>query len=300
MPLVTPRPAQVVTGRHTSDDGLFGPDSVTWRLHSEPSMGLVGILAATTQMLHPRVMRMIDQASSFRDHPEARGRQTGLYVMTITYGDTATAQRAGATLRRVHQAVQAIDPATGQAYNAEEPDLLVWVQNTLTYGALAVFERYAGDVLTPSARERYIQEQKIAGALLGIDPAALPSSSEELATYLDDVLPQLAAIPESLWFRAMMTSRRQEGDRTPRRPEAVVARLVMDEALSMMVPVHHELFGVHIPTWRRFAGRVATPLMLKAAGSKLPTGATIATLREQVDIEAFGGPRRVGAPASGH
>ena len=300
MPLVSPRLSQVIAGRHTSDDGLFGPDSVTWRLHSEPSMVLVGILAATTQMLHPRVMRMIDQASSFRDHPEERGRQTGLYVLTITYGDTATAQRAGATLRRVHQAVQATDPATGQTYNAEEPDLLVWVQNTLTYGSLSVFERYAGDTLTAAARERYIQEQKIAGELLGIDPATLPSSSSELASYLDDVQPQLGAIPESLWFRDMMTSRRPEGDRTPRRPEAVVSRLVMDEALSMMLPVHRELFGVHIPPWRRVAGRVATPLMLKAAGSRLPTGATIAKLREQVDVEAFGGPRRVGATASGH
>ncbi len=40
--------------------------------------------------------------------------------------------------------------------------------------------------------------------------------------------------------------------------------------------------------------------MLKAAGSKLPTGATIAKLRAQVDVEAFGGARRRDAAASGH
>ena len=300
MPLVSPRPPQVIAGRHTTDDGLFGPDSVTWQLHSEPVMSLVGILAATTQMLHPRVMRMIDQASSFRDQPGERGRQTGLYLLTITFGDTATAQRAGAILRRVHQSVRATDPATGLQYNAEEPDLLLWVQNTLTYSALSAFARYAPEKLTPAARERYVQEQKIAGELLGIDPATMPSSSAELTAYLDDVLPHLATIPESLWFRDMMTSRRAEGDRTPLGPEAVVTRLVMDEALSMMHPVHRELFGIHIPAWRRVAGRVATPLMFKAAASKVPTGSAIASLREQIDIEAFGAPRRSTVHTGGH
>ncbi len=303
MTTVTPRPAQVLAGRHTADDGLFGPESVTWQLHSEPSMALVGILAATTQMLHPRVMRMIDQASSFRDHPEARGRRTGLYMMTITFGDTATAQRAGATLRRVHQAVQATDPATGRRYDAEEPDLLVWVQNTLTYSALTVFQRYAPSTLTAAARDRYIVEQQRAGELLGIDTPMLPSTYAELQTYLDDELSQLATIPESLWFRDMMTSRRgaggAEGPATRRRDE-LVGRLVKDEALSMMLPIHRELFGIDLPRWRRVAGRIATPLMLKAATSKVPTGATIARIREQVDLEAFGSPRRLGAPGGGH
>ncbi len=300
MTTVTPRPAQVLAGRHTADDGLFGPGSVTWQLHSEPSMVLVGILAATTQMLHPRVMRMIDQASTFRDQPESRGRQTGLYMMTITFGDEATARRAGATLRRVHQAVRATDPATGSAYDAEEPDLLVWVQNTLTYSALTVFERYAPEKVTPADRDRYIVEQKVAGELLGIDPAALPSTFVELERYLEEVLPQLAAIPESLWFRDMMTSRNGGGGSAAPRRDQLVGRLVKDEALSMMVPVHRELFGIHIPRGRRLAARVGVPLLLKAAASSVPAGGAITGLREQVDIEAFGAPRRSGRTLGGH
>lgn len=299
MTTVTPRPPTVLAGRHTADDGLFGPDSVTWRLHSEPSMVLVGILAATTQMLHPRVMRMIDQASSFREHPEARGRQTGLYMMTITFGDEATARRAGATLRKVHQAVRAVDPATGEAYDAEEPDLLLWVQNTLTYSALTVFQRYAPDAVSPVDRDRYIVEQQVAGELLGIDPATMPDTVAELERYLDDVLPQLAAIPESLWFRDMMTSRTGGGGSAAERRDAMIGRVVKDEALSMMVPVHRELFGIHLSRGRRAAARIATPLMLKAATSKVPTGGVIAGLREQVDVEAFGAPRREGRTLGG-
>lgn len=300
MTTVTPRPPQVLPGRHTADDGLFGPESVTWRLHAEPSMVLVGILAATTQMLHPRVMRMIDQASTFRDQPESRGRQTGLYVITITYGDEATARRAGATLRRVHQAVRATDPATGREYDAEEPDLLLWVHNTLTYSSLTVFDRYAAQPPTPADRDRYIVEQKVAGELLGIDHDAMPSTYAELEAYLDEVLPQLAAIPESLWFRDMMTSR-PSGRRSPaERRDEMIGRLIKDEALSMMVPVHRELFGISLSRGRRTAARIATPLLLKAAASKVPAGGVIAGIREQVDIEAFGAPRRPGRTLGGH
>jgi len=32
----------------------------------------------------------------------------------------------------------------------------------------------------------------------------------------------------------------------------------------------------------------------------VPTGAAIATIRQQVDVEAFGSPRRHGTPSAGH
>jgi uncharacterized protein (DUF2236 family) len=318
MTTVTPRPAQIV-GRHTADDGLFGPSSITWQLHAEPSMALVGIAAATTQMLHPRVMRMIDQASAFRAHPESRGYQTYLYMMTITYGDVAAAQRAGATLRRIHQAVKATDAATGHVYNAEEPDLLIWVQNTLTYCSLSVFSDYAPKKITPATRDQYVVEQKIAGELIGMDPADLPSSYAELEEYIDRMLPQLATIPEALWFRDMMTSRPEKAEasgggttgsagaagaagaqKKQKLSERVVGRMLKDEALMHMVPVHRELFGVQFSPWRRFTARVGTSLMMKAVDSKMPTGAAVAKIREMVDVEAFGSARGPRGPRDTH
>ncbi|WP_161580454.1 oxygenase MpaB family protein [Subtercola vilae] len=296
---ISARPSRIVAGRYTADDGLFGPDSITWKLHAQPSMAFVGILAATTQMLHPRVMRMIDQASSFRTHPESRGYQTWLYTMTITYGDVAAANRAAATLRRIHQHVKAIDPDTGREYNAEEPDLLIWVQNSLTYSAITVFSRYVPDLMTDANRDQYVDEQRTAGELIGMNRDDLPKTYAELQAYIDSALPRLATIPEALWFRDAMTSRTVAGAAKQKLPDYLLGRIIKDEALGMMVTSHRELFGISFPVWRRVAARVGASLLLKAAASKAPVGPTISKLREQVDTEAFGSPRHSRVPG-GH
>ena len=63
---VSRRPDRIKFSGHTADDGLFGPDSVTWRISALPQMGLAAHAAATLQMLHPMVMHMIDQASAVK------------------------------------------------------------------------------------------------------------------------------------------------------------------------------------------------------------------------------------------
>ena len=37
-----------------SDDGLFGPDSITWRVHADASMFIAGLRSLLIQTLHPR------------------------------------------------------------------------------------------------------------------------------------------------------------------------------------------------------------------------------------------------------
>ena len=40
----------------TDDLGLFGPDSVAWRVHADPAMVLGGLRALLLQTCHPVVM----------------------------------------------------------------------------------------------------------------------------------------------------------------------------------------------------------------------------------------------------
>ncbi|HEU5430211.1 MAG TPA: oxygenase MpaB family protein, partial [Thermomicrobiales bacterium] len=97
------RPVAVAGVDSPADDGLFGPESVSWRVFASPAASIGGATAVLMQMLLPRVVRMIDQASNVRADPYGRQRLTGEYLMTITYGDVAAAERAGEVLRRIHQ-----------------------------------------------------------------------------------------------------------------------------------------------------------------------------------------------------
>ena len=62
----------------TYDWGLFGPDSITWRVHAEPILWFAGYRALLLQTLHPRALAGVLQNSNFREDPWGRLWRTAL------------------------------------------------------------------------------------------------------------------------------------------------------------------------------------------------------------------------------
>src|SRR5689334_923015 len=87
------------------DAGLFGPDSVTWRVHVDPVLGLGGLQALLLQAVHPLAMAGVAGHSQFRSDPWGRLFRTAHYVGTVTYGTTQEALRVAARVRGVHRTV---------------------------------------------------------------------------------------------------------------------------------------------------------------------------------------------------
>src|SRR3954454_14332338 len=100
-PVVSTRSAAAILDNVTAD-GLFGPDSVTWKVHSSPVMLIGGLRALMIQALHPLAMAGEIVHSDFRALPLPRLDRTVDYVSTVTFADTTTAEAAGAEVRRVH------------------------------------------------------------------------------------------------------------------------------------------------------------------------------------------------------
>ncbi|MEY9964108.1 uncharacterized protein (DUF2236 family) [Streptacidiphilus sp. MAP12-16] len=177
------------------DLGLFGPDSVTWRVHADPTMLLAGIRALLLQALHPLAMAGVAEHSAFRQDPWGRLRRTAEYLGAVTYGTTAEAEAAIARVRAVHRWVRGTDPHTGAAYSAEEPALLLWVHCCEVDSFLDVTRR-AGLRLTSAEADRYVTEQQTVVRRLGVPrTTAVPGSTGELAAYFRDVRPQLQVGP---------------------------------------------------------------------------------------------------------
>ena len=100
---------------------------MAWRLHADPVMIVAAIRALLVQALEPRAMAAVDQHSNYREDPWGRLEPHGEFILDTTYGDTATAEAACATVAAIHDHVHGVDPVTGQAYSAHDPDLLLWV-----------------------------------------------------------------------------------------------------------------------------------------------------------------------------
>ncbi|MBA2273052.1 MAG: DUF2236 domain-containing protein [Actinobacteria bacterium] len=168
------------------DLGLFGPDSVTWRLHSHPSMMVGGLRALLVQALNPLAMAGVDRYSRFREDLWGRLDRTTEFVMVTTFGDTASAGKAAARVRSIHGRVRGIDDITGLPYRADDPDLLLWVHAVEVDSFLAAYRHYGGR-LTPDEADRYVAEMVRAAELVGLDAQSVPASAAELDAYLAGV-----------------------------------------------------------------------------------------------------------------
>src|SRR2546429_3302794 len=73
------------------DAGLFGPDSMTWRVHADVSMFVGGIAALMLQALHPRAAKIVATSSRFREEPFHRLARPGSFVAGPTYASTPVA-----------------------------------------------------------------------------------------------------------------------------------------------------------------------------------------------------------------
>ena len=184
-----PAPRQV-PGRDP-DPGLYGPGSVTWRVHGDPAMAVAGFRSLLLQAVHPLVMAGFDANSSFRQDPWGRLQRTGEWVATVTYGTTQEAERAGAVLRAVHASLKpGIEPETGRAYRVDDPELLLWVHCTEVESFLSTYRRCGGP-LAPGEGDRYVDEMRVSGRLVGLDPETLPRTEADIAAYYARVRPQL-------------------------------------------------------------------------------------------------------------
>jgi uncharacterized protein (DUF2236 family) len=169
-------------------NGIFGPDSISWRINRESALFLGAGRASLLQLAHPWVAASLDQHSNLRSDPLARFHNTFRIVFTMIFGTLEQALAAARFLYQLHTRIQGEIPddagefARGSHYSANELDALRWVYATLAESAVVAYE----SVLPPlsiSEKEAYYAESKIFAMLFGVPPAALPATWAEFETY---------------------------------------------------------------------------------------------------------------------
>ena len=149
------------------DPGLFGPQSVTWKVHADFSAMMVGGLSSLMiQALHPRALAAVWDHSNFRHQLKARLGRTALFVAATTYGSVDLASKHVQRVNAIHAKIKGID-LKGQAYIANEPHLLRWVHLVETISFLNAYQHLALQPLCPSDCDRYVVEMNKVGEMLG-------------------------------------------------------------------------------------------------------------------------------------
>ncbi|MFC0591300.1 oxygenase MpaB family protein [Ottowia pentelensis] len=171
------------------DAGLFGPASVTWKVHADfPSMMVGGLAALMLQSLHPLALAGVWDHSNFRDDTLGRLRNTTAFVGRTTYAPRAAALAAIERVRDIHQHVRGT-AADGRAYSADDPHLLAWVHAAECWGFLQAYQAHCRVRIARAEQDRYIGEMARIAQALGAPEA--PRSLAELEAFFSAARPEL-------------------------------------------------------------------------------------------------------------
>jgi uncharacterized protein (DUF2236 family) len=166
------------------DAGLYGPDSVSWKVHKETTVLFGGARALLMQAAHPLVIAGARQTGFYQRNPWRRLERTLHLAYTITFGTRSEALAAAEQINEVHRRVKGVDEVTGLPYDAFDPDLLLWVHACLVDSAL-LFEELTVGRLTAEEKERFHEEQTVGAELLGLSRDRIPPSVPALRAYID-------------------------------------------------------------------------------------------------------------------
>ncbi|MEE5088323.1 oxygenase MpaB family protein [Pseudomonas alliivorans] len=167
------------------DPGLFGPQAVCWKVHSDfTSMLVGGISALMLQALHPLALAGIWDHSNFRDDMLGRLRRTGQFLSGTTFGSTRDANWLIEKVRTIHLQIIGTAP-DGRPYAASDPVLLTWVHVAEVSSFMAAHLRYVNPLLSTADQDTYYAETALVAERLGA--RYVPRSRQAIADYLASV-----------------------------------------------------------------------------------------------------------------
>jgi uncharacterized protein (DUF2236 family) len=169
------------------DPGLFGPDSVSWRVQREATVMLGGARALLMHSAHPLVVAGARQTGMYANQPWRRLERTLRQTYTVVFGTREEALAASRRIDDVHRGIRGVDPVTGLRYDARDPELLLWVHACLVDSFL-VFERWTVGRLDDAGRQRFHEESMRSAELLRLPSEHIPPTVPALRAYIDQVV----------------------------------------------------------------------------------------------------------------
>lgn len=249
----------------SGEEALVPPDSLSWRLFKNPvSLFIGGVAAVILELAEPGVRTGVWEHSSFRKDPVTRLRRTGLAAMVTVYGAKSVSEAMIAGVVRRHDKVTGQTP-DGQAYRANDPDLLDWVQATASFGFAEAYSCYVRP-LDGDALDRVYGEAEPAARLYGA--VGSPRSQAEMAALFNRMEARLEASPIVFEFLDIMRA----APALPG-PMAVSQPLLIRAAVEMVPGWVRERLGLGeahgLKPWEtamvRQAGRFSDSILIRSS-----------------------------------
>lgn len=150
-----------------------------------------GAIAILLQVANPGVGQGVNEHSNFAYRPVDRLRTTITYIYCIAFGTT---DERAAIISMVHEAHSVVK---GPNYNADDPDLQLWVAATLYAAATDIYEKIF-DPFDDSKAEAIYQDYSVLATALRVPPGMWPKNRKEFWAYWDDKIENIEITPHAV------------------------------------------------------------------------------------------------------
>ena len=182
-------PSRTLSDAPRADDGYYGPDSISWRVFSDPGSMLGAKNAVFLQMLEPSMMKHFERVSMTNEGPEqlaARFDRTSAYLRDAIFADKAHADAAAAHVDRLHERASWTNPETGEVVSAKQPTWQRWTWWTYIWSAVRGYQEF-GPGMTAQEADQLVQESRRGAESIHV-PGPFFETFAELDEYIREEL----------------------------------------------------------------------------------------------------------------
>jgi len=149
-----------------------------------------GAVSILLQVANPGVGQGVNEHSNFAYRPVDRLRTTMTYVYGMSYGTPAEKRAIVAMVERAHT------PIHGPNYDANDPELQLWVAATLYAAGVDIYEKFFGK-LDERTSEQVYQEYAVLATSLRVPQAMWPANRAKFWEYWDAQIANMEVSPHA-------------------------------------------------------------------------------------------------------
>ncbi|WP_153532722.1 oxygenase MpaB family protein [Actinomadura macrotermitis] len=158
-------------------EGLFQDDDLVRIVSREGLLIAAGGAASLLQTAHPQVAQGVYDHSYTAADPLRRLQNTMGWVYAVVFGTRDEAERFSALVRKGHESV------TGPGYEANDPELQVWVAATLFAVAAQFYQLVFRRAFTDEELAEFYGQSKVYATILGCPEDRMPATYPEFRRY---------------------------------------------------------------------------------------------------------------------
>ncbi len=172
---------------------IYYPGDDLWQINRELLTVLSGPRSVLLELAHPLVAAGVAQHSKFSTRPLARLRHTLQTMIRFSFGGVDLVGSASQHMVKCHARVQgrlsenAGQYAVGDRYQANNPELRLWVWATLVDGVFVSYDAFIRPLTAPE-KERYYGASLKMLPYMGVPEQVVPPTLADFNAYVEHVI----------------------------------------------------------------------------------------------------------------